>query len=34
MAEATQWLRQWERFWSGRLDALETLLREHRETDA
>ncbi|WP_343518171.1 metalloregulator ArsR/SmtB family transcription factor [Sphingomonas sp.] len=28
LAEADQWLRQWERFWNVRLDALEALLRE------
>lgn len=34
LAEAEQWLRQWERFWNTRLDALETLLREAKEKDA
>jgi len=28
MASADQWLRDYERFWTGRLDALETLLRD------
>ena len=28
LAEAHKWLRQYERFWSGRLDDLERLLRE------
>ncbi|MBA3511147.1 MAG: helix-turn-helix transcriptional regulator [Sphingomonas sp.] len=28
LANAEQWLRQYERFWTGRLDALERLLRE------
>jgi len=28
MASADQWLRHYERFWSGRLDALEQLLRD------
>ncbi|MCW4462367.1 metalloregulator ArsR/SmtB family transcription factor [Sphingomonas sp. BT-65] len=28
LAEANQWLRQWERFWNIRLDALEALIRE------
>jgi hypothetical protein len=27
MASADQWLRHYERFWTGRLDALEQLLR-------
>ena len=26
LAEAEQWLRQWEKFWSGRLDRLEALI--------
>lgn len=34
MAEAEQWLRQWERFWTVRLDRLEAALeREHKEKD-
>ena len=28
LASASEWLRQYERFWTGRLDALEQLLRE------
>ena len=28
LASATEWLRHYERFWTGRLDALERLLRE------
>ena len=28
LAEANQWLQQWARFWSARLDGLETLLRD------
>ncbi len=28
LASADQWLRHYERFWTGRLDALEALLRE------
>jgi len=28
LANADQWLRHYEHFWTGRLDALETLLRE------
>ena len=28
LASADQWLRHYERFWTGRLDALEKLLRE------
>ncbi len=28
LAQAEAWLRHYERFWSGRLDALEQLLRE------
>lgn len=29
MAEAMQWLRFYEHFWSGRLDALEAALAAH-----
>ncbi len=33
MANALEWLRHYERFWTGRLDALEQLLRaEHART--
>ncbi|MCG2841978.1 metalloregulator ArsR/SmtB family transcription factor [Sandaracinobacter sp. RS1-74] len=28
LREASDWLLQWEDFWNGRLDALETALRE------
>ena len=28
LKEASDWLRQWERFWNTRLDALERALRE------
>lgn len=28
LAEAGEWLRQWEQFWNHRLDTLEALLRE------
>lgn len=28
LAEAEQWLRQWERFWSARLDRLQALVEE------
>ena len=31
LAEAEGWLRQWERFWSGRLDRLETLLEADKK---
>ena len=36
LASADQWLRHYERFWTGRLDALEQLLREDdaRKTQA
>lgn len=34
LAEAEQWLRQWERLWNLRLDALEALLRDAKETEA
>lgn len=30
LAEAEQWLKQWETFWNTRLDTLEALLREER----
>lgn len=34
LAEAEAWLRYYERFWTGRLDALDALLRaEDRETE-
>lgn len=28
LKEASDWLAQWERFWVGRLDALEAVLKE------
>jgi len=28
LQDASDWLRQWERFWTVRLDALETVLKE------
>ncbi|MDP5280546.1 metalloregulator ArsR/SmtB family transcription factor [Sphingomonas sp. DG1-23] len=31
LAEADQWLRQWERFWTLRLDRLEALIAEDRQ---
>ncbi len=31
LAEADQWLRQWEKFWNVRLDALEALIAADRE---
>lgn len=31
LADADAWLRQWERFWTVRLDALEALLKEPRQ---
>ncbi len=35
LAEAERWLRQWEHFWSGRLDALESAFAtdDQQETD-
>lgn len=32
LRRASEWLRQYEKFWSGRLDALEAALREEDET--
>lgn len=29
LAEAEQWLRQWEKFWTVRLDRLQTLVEHH-----
>jgi DNA-binding transcriptional ArsR family regulator len=29
LASADQWLRHYERFWTGRLDVLDRMLREH-----
>lgn len=34
LANADQWLRYYERFWTGRMDALEQLLREDDERNA
>lgn len=31
LEEADRWLRQWEDFWNGRLDALEAALANHKE---
>lgn len=31
LAEAEQWLRQWEKFWTARLDRLEALVRDDKE---
>jgi DNA-binding transcriptional ArsR family regulator len=31
LAEADAWLKQWEGFWSGRLDALERIIAEERK---
>lgn len=31
LAQADRWLRQWERFWSTRLDRLEALLEKERK---
>ena len=31
LAEAERWLRQWEEFWNGRLDALEAVLANRKE---
>jgi DNA-binding transcriptional ArsR family regulator len=30
LAQAQNWLRQWERLWSGRLDRLEALIRDDK----
>lgn len=30
LREADDWLRQWEAFWTARLDTLETLIKEDR----
>lgn len=32
LAQAEQWLKQWERFWTGRLDALEQLIAQESDT--
>lgn len=31
LAEAEQWLRQWEKFWNVRLDRLQALVENHSE---
>ena len=31
LAEAEQWLRQWEKFWNIRLDRLQALVENHSE---
>lgn len=31
LAEAQRWMRQWEKFWNVRLDALETILAADRQ---
>lgn len=33
LAEAEQWLRQWEKFWHVRLDRLEALIERDKEKD-
>ena len=33
LAEADKWLRQWEQFWTIRLDRLETLIAEDQHKD-
>ena len=35
LAEAERWIRQWEKFWAGRLDRLEALITQdkQKETD-
>ena len=33
LAEAEQWLRQWEKFWSGRLDRLEALVEADKSRE-
>lgn len=33
LAEADQWLRQWERFWTLRLDRLEALIAEDQQKE-
>lgn len=34
LGEADAWLRQWEEFWTVRLDALEALLKGEKEAEA
>ena len=33
LEEAERWLRQWEKFWSGRLDRLEALLEADKQKE-
>lgn len=33
LAEAERWLRQWERFWTSRLDQLQALVKADTEAD-
>lgn len=33
LARADRWLRQWEKFWTARLDHLETLIARHGEDE-
>lgn len=33
LAEAEQWLRQWEQFWTVRLDRLEDMIKAEKEAD-
>jgi DNA-binding transcriptional ArsR family regulator len=33
LAEAQGWLRQWEKFWTMRLDQLETLIERDKQTE-
>ena len=32
LRQAEEWLRQWEKFWTGRLDRLEAAIRSGKET--
>lgn len=32
LAQADRWLRQWERLWTSRLDKLEVLIEQEKET--
>ena len=34
LAEAEAWLRQWERFWTGRLDRLEALINSDKQENS
>lgn len=34
LAEAEAWLRQWERFWTGRLDRLEALINSDKKENS